>query len=64
MHILEEINEIERGLSANGETLLAFCKRAGVNISTWNRWKAGSHSPNLATWSRVKDAAADRGRAV
>lgn len=64
MHIPSEIKKIEATLSRRGEGIQSFCKRAGINISTWNRWKAGSHSPNLASWNRVHETLAAKREAA
>lgn len=56
MAVASEIAEMEGQLSAAGQTVKALCETAGVNQSTWTRWKAGSHVPNLATWRKVREA--------
>lgn len=59
MAVATEIAEMEDKLSEVGQTVKALCEEAGVNQSTWTRWKAGSHTPNMATWQKVR-AAHDR----
>ena len=56
MAVKSEITEMEGQLSEAGQTVKALCEAAGVNPSTWTRWKAGSHAPNMATWQKVRDA--------
>lgn len=56
MAVATEIAEMEDQLSAAGKTVKALCEEAEVNQSTWTRWKAGSHAPNMATWQKVRDA--------
>lgn len=56
MAVATEIAEMESNLSIVGQTVKALCEEAGVNQSTWTRWKAGSHTPNMATWQKVREA--------
>jgi predicted transcriptional regulator len=56
MAVSEEMAQIEASLSSAGLTVKALCATAGVNQSTWTRWKAGSNEPNMATWAKVRDA--------
>lgn len=56
MAVATEIAEMEVQLNAAGQTVKALCEEAGVNQSTWTRWKAGSHAPNMATWQKVREA--------
>lgn len=56
MTISAEMAEIEAQLAASGRTVKALCAQAGVNQSTWTRWKAGLNEPNMATWDKVRDA--------
>jgi len=56
MAVATEIAEMESQLSCAGLTVKALCEDAGVNPSTWTRWKAGSHAPNMTTWQKVRDA--------
>ena len=56
MAVESEIAEMESQLSSAGLTVKALCEDAGVNPSTWTRWKAGSHTPNMATWQKVREA--------
>ncbi len=56
MSIEEKIAEIEGRLSEAGSTASAVCREAGVARSTWQRWKCGAVSPNIATWQMVEDA--------
>lgn len=56
MAVASEIAAMEGQLSAAGQTVKALCEEAGVNQSTWTRWKAGTHAPNMTTWQRVRAA--------
>lgn len=56
MSVPSQIRSIEQALADAGLSVRALCARAGVNQSTWTRWKAGSNTPNMSTWSRVQEA--------
>lgn len=56
MAIAIEIASMERELVAAGRTVKALCDEAGVNQSTWTRWKAESNAPNMTTWQKVLEA--------
>lgn len=56
MAVATEIAKMEGQLSDAGQTVKALCEEAGVNQSTWTRWKAGSHAPNMTTWQKVQEA--------
>lgn len=51
-----EIERVEGEIAKIGGTIKTLCEEAGINQSTWTRWKAQSHTPNLGTWARVNDA--------
>lgn len=53
MILSDEIAKIERGLSERGLTVKALCEAAGIDQSTWTRWKGGSNAPMMHTWQRV-----------
>lgn len=56
MTMKAEIERIEGDLTSLGVTVKSLCDVAGINQSTWTRWKGGSNIPNMATWGRVKEA--------
>lgn len=56
MAVSDEIAAMESELAKVGQTVKALCVAAGVNQSTWTRWKTGNHAPNMATWQKVRDA--------
>lgn len=56
MTVATDIKRMETDLSASGRTVKALCDAAGINQSTWTRWKAGDNAPNMATWQRVCEA--------
>ncbi|MFM2092089.1 MAG: hypothetical protein RLZZ127_2578 [Planctomycetota bacterium] len=52
--IAHQVAEAERRLARTGISLNRFCAGAGVNPTTWWRWKVGKSAPNLTTWDRVQ----------
>lgn len=54
--IADDIADMERRLAERGRTVKSLCDDAGVNQSTWTRWKAGTNGPTLSTWGKVKSA--------
>ena len=60
MDIPAEIIEIEETARKQGEGIQAVLDRAGIDRSTWTRWKAGTTKPRLESWLAVKVALADR----
>lgn len=59
MTIHTQISEIERRLRLARIPLQALFKAAGINGSTWTRWRADKTSPRLTTWTNVQRAAED-----
>lgn len=57
MAIKDEITALEAELSAASISVDTFLDRAGVDRSSWTRWKAGSFSPRMDSWAKVQDAA-------
>ena len=58
-NILTEIAEIETRLRSTEPrvTLKAMLHHAHVNGAQWHRWRAGTQTPLISTWERVKVAA-------
>ena len=56
MMVANDISMMESALAARGQTVKSLCDGAGINQSTWTRWKSGESVPNMATWQRVRDA--------
>jgi len=56
MTLSAKIAQMEADLASVGVTVKALCDDAGVNQSTWTRWKAGSHAPLMETWEKVCDS--------
>lgn len=54
-----EIIQIERALEEHGVSVDTLMEAAGINRSTWTRWKSGAYAPRLTKWRDVR-AAVDR----
>lgn len=54
-----DIPTIESRIRAAGMTMDDFCRTAGIDRATWQRWKAKMNRPNWATWERVVTAVED-----
>lgn len=57
MQIAAEISEIESRLKARRITLGVVLLEAGIDRSTWTRWRSGATRPRLDTWMAVQSAA-------
>lgn len=57
--IRDEILKIEGRVVRLGLAREALHHESGIAGSTWQRWKRGTHGPNIRTWDRCV-AAADR----
>lgn len=51
------IREIEAALGRARSNVPKLLAAAGVNRSTWTRWRAGETEPTMAKWRAVTDAA-------
>ena len=48
---------VELKVGAAGIPMSNFLENhAGINVSTWNRWKRGATSPNFSTWKKIETA--------
>lgn len=56
MDITAEINDIEAAARQRGESIQSVLDRAGLDRSTWTRWKSGATKPRLESWMAVKTA--------
>lgn len=56
MSITGKLDAIEARLSTKGLTISQLCDEVGIARSTWQRWKAGVHSPNMKTFDAVEAA--------
>lgn len=54
--ITEQINDIERRAKAAGVSMASLLSKAGLNESTWWRWKQGKSSPLLSSLDKVSKA--------
>lgn len=54
--INEQINDIERRAKAAGVSMASLLAKAGLNESTWWRWKQGKSSPLLSSLDKVAKA--------
>ena len=59
MTIHTDIASIEARLRLARIPLQALFRAAGINGSTWTRWRAAKNSPRLTTWNSVQRAADD-----
>lgn len=59
MKIIDEISHIERRLRLARIPLQELYRQAGINGSTWTRWRSSKTSPRLTTWNDVQRAADD-----
>lgn len=57
MIVVEEIAELEQRLKSKKATLARVLEDAGINRSTWTRWRSGIVRPRLDTWLAAKAAA-------
>lgn len=53
-----QISDIEARARKAGYTIDQFCAKAGLNPSTWHRWKQGKTGPTMKNWAKVKAALA------
>lgn len=54
----EMIRDLEAQARAKGLSISDVCQEAGVARSTFTRWKAGSHEPNMRTFQKISEAIA------
>ena len=47
--------DIEHRAAELGLKMAEVCRRAKANTSTWQRWKKGQFTPNLATYNSIID---------
>lgn len=53
-----ELLEIENLARRNGLKLDEFLAIAGINRSTWTRWKSGEYLPSMSKWTALQEARA------
>lgn len=54
--ILTDIQNLSADLRRAGVTDVDFCDRAGINLSTWWRWRSGVAEPRWSLWRKAKHA--------
>ena len=57
MQIASQILDIETRLKAQRITLGVVLTEAGIDRSTWTRWRSGATRPRLDTWMAAQAAA-------
>lgn len=50
------IQQIEADAAKHGVTMTEACRRAGVNYSTWWRWRHSKTEPRTSNLDRVRKA--------
>jgi hypothetical protein len=48
------ITEIEKRAAAKGIPVRRVVRAAGINVSTWSRWKSGETTPTFRLWDRIR----------
>lgn len=56
MDVCEEIIRIEKALKRSRFPVAELLRRAGVDSSQWQRWKAGKQTPLMTTWAKIVSA--------
>jgi len=56
MPLIDDMNEMESRLRANGQSVSKLCDRAGLARSTWDRWKRQETAPNFKSWDAIREA--------
>jgi transcriptional regulator with XRE-family HTH domain len=51
-----KIEDMEEALKARQVPVAELCRRAGINATTWGRWKKGDFSPSYRAGKAVADA--------
>lgn len=59
MSTTEEILALEKQARSAGFRVADILRAAGVDRSTWTRWRNGVTSPRLDNWKAVNKAVAD-----
>jgi hypothetical protein len=56
MSMRTELETIEKQVKAAGHPVAELLRRAEVDASMWQRWKAGKQKPLLESWRKVETA--------
>lgn len=59
MNVQTEVERIAARVKAAGFSVAELLRKAEVDTSQWQRWKAGKQTPLATTWSKVTSAADD-----
>lgn len=51
------IAELEKRAKVKGVPIRQVVRAAGVNVSTWTRWKSGDTTPTFRMWEKVTSSA-------
>ena len=51
-----DVSQIETELSGLGVSVAELCRRAGIETSTWQRWKAERFDPQQRTAKKIISA--------
>lgn len=57
MDLMTELAAIELAANERGEAIQDVLNRAGVNLSTWRRWRQGVTMPRLGSLMAIREAA-------
>lgn len=61
MNIQNQISEIEERAKGFGLSINELCKRAGIDRSTFTKWKSGKSKPNMETYTSIQNALKEAG---
>lgn len=56
MDVSTEVTRIELRLKGAGHPVAELLRRANVDASQWQRWKAGKQTPLMTTWGKITAA--------
>ena len=56
--------EIEQRAKSKGLSIADVCRRAGIAVSTFQRWKAGKTAPTLTVYQRIEAVLAQASEVV
>lgn len=56
MSTIDEVVAFEAKIKSNGLRVDDVLRKAGIDRSTWTRWKAGTTVPRLDNWRSIEKA--------
>lgn len=59
MNTAEECFALEKEAADSGIDMQEVLARAETHRATWDRWKAGTHEPQMRKWRKVRTALND-----